>query len=215
LCPLCNGALEGISSGWGEIQLRPTMQGGPANDRLDSWKEIASYLKKEVRTVQRWEKSMGLPVRRLARGKGTVFAYKSDLDAWLQEGQNRFDINSRTDRLRPMALLFILLIMAVPLSVFWPQIHDRIWPHRTAKFILAVQPFKNLSGDPTRDFVADGLTEEMIAWLGQLHRDEIGVIRLSSAYASSDLDLIGKARGRASPRSIPHPSHRSYALAPS
>ena len=48
-----------------------------ANDRLDSWKEIAAYLNKEVRTVQRWEKSLGLPVRRLVQGKqGTVFAYK-------------------------------------------------------------------------------------------------------------------------------------------
>ena len=49
-----------------------------ANDRLDSWKEIAAYLNKEVRTVQRWEKNWRLPVRRLAQGKqGTVFAYKA------------------------------------------------------------------------------------------------------------------------------------------
>ena len=60
------------------------------NDRLDSWKEIAAYLKKEVRTVQRWEKISGLPVRRLAHGKqGTVFAYKSELDAWWKESQSK------------------------------------------------------------------------------------------------------------------------------
>jgi TolB-like protein/Tfp pilus assembly protein PilF len=58
--------------------------------------------------------------------------------------------------------------------------------------VLAVRPFKNMSGDPSQDFVADGLTEEMITWLGQLHPDEMGVIRLSPAYASSDLDHIGK-----------------------
>src|SRR5271170_2708258 len=52
-------------------------------DRLESWKEIASYLKREVRTVQRWEKTEGLPVRREQRDKlATVFAYKSELDAW-------------------------------------------------------------------------------------------------------------------------------------
>lgn len=63
-----------------------------ANDRLDSWKEIAAYLNKEVRTVQRWEKSLGLPVRRLAQGKqGTVFAYKLDLDAWWQESQTKLE----------------------------------------------------------------------------------------------------------------------------
>ena len=51
-----------------------------AEDRLDSWKEIASYLRKGLRTVQRWERTEGLPVRRL--GQGSVFAYKSELDAW-------------------------------------------------------------------------------------------------------------------------------------
>ena len=43
-----------------------------AEDRLDSWKEIAAYLRKGLRTVQRWERTEGLPVRRLAQG--SVFA---------------------------------------------------------------------------------------------------------------------------------------------
>src|SRR5215472_7713067 len=51
-----------------------------AEGRLDSWKEIAAYLRKGLRTVQRWERTEGLPVRRL--GQGSVFAYKSELDAW-------------------------------------------------------------------------------------------------------------------------------------
>jgi hypothetical protein len=59
------------------------MHDRPAHDRLDTRKEIAAYLRKEVRTVQRWEKKLGLPVRRLTQGKqGTVFAYRSGLDAW-------------------------------------------------------------------------------------------------------------------------------------
>jgi Tol biopolymer transport system component len=53
---------------------------GP-EDRLDSWKEIAGYLKRGVRTVQRWERVSGLPVHRLDR-QGSVFAYKAELDAW-------------------------------------------------------------------------------------------------------------------------------------
>ena len=35
------------------------------NDRLDGWKEIASYLGRSVRTAHRWEKRLGLPVRRV------------------------------------------------------------------------------------------------------------------------------------------------------
>src|SRR5215510_540761 len=54
-----------------------------ANDRLDSWKEIAAYLRKGVRTVQRWERTENLPVRRHGQDRaGSVFAYKSELDAW-------------------------------------------------------------------------------------------------------------------------------------
>jgi hypothetical protein len=52
--------------------------------RLDSWKEIADYLKRDVTTVCRWEKEKGLPVHRLAGGaRQTVFAYEEEIDAWL------------------------------------------------------------------------------------------------------------------------------------
>jgi hypothetical protein len=57
-------------------------QRGPT--RLDSWKSIASYLKRDVRTVIRWEQSRGLPVRRLpGEARSTVYAYTSEIDAWL------------------------------------------------------------------------------------------------------------------------------------
>ncbi len=54
-----------------------------ANDRLDSWKEIAAYLGRQVRTVQLWEKTEGLPVHRLPhKAKSSVYAYTRELDAW-------------------------------------------------------------------------------------------------------------------------------------
>ncbi|MBI1738797.1 MAG: tetratricopeptide repeat protein, partial [Acidobacteria bacterium] len=53
------------------------------DDRLESWKEIAAYLRREVRTVQRWEKRESLPVHRHVHDKlGSVYAFKSELDAW-------------------------------------------------------------------------------------------------------------------------------------
>ncbi len=53
---------------------------------LDSWKQIASYLERDVRTVQRWEKKEGLPVHRQIHEKlGTVYAHKSEIDAWWRE----------------------------------------------------------------------------------------------------------------------------------
>lgn len=55
----------------------------PKTVRLDSWKEIAAYLKRGARTVQRWEQEEGLPVHRLPHEKlGSVYAYAAELDAW-------------------------------------------------------------------------------------------------------------------------------------
>lgn len=57
----------------------------PAPDRLDSWKAIAQYLGRDERTVRRWEKTLGLPVRRVPGGRGhSVFAYVGELEAWLR-----------------------------------------------------------------------------------------------------------------------------------
>jgi Tol biopolymer transport system component len=55
----------------------------PLEDRLDSWKEIAAYLNRDVTTVQRWEKREGMPVHRHLHDKiGSVYASRAELDAW-------------------------------------------------------------------------------------------------------------------------------------
>jgi hypothetical protein len=57
----------------------------PDAPRLDSWKEIAAYLGRDVRTAMRWAKTQGLPVRRVSGGKGhSVFAFAAEIDAWLK-----------------------------------------------------------------------------------------------------------------------------------
>jgi hypothetical protein len=54
------------------------------SEHLDSWKQIAVYLSRAVRTVQRWEKYEGLPVHRHIHVKaGTVYASKKEIDLWL------------------------------------------------------------------------------------------------------------------------------------
>ena len=62
---------------------------GIANSRLDSglrldgWKEIASFLNRDVRTVQRWESKENLPVHRHLHGaRASVFAYQHELEVW-------------------------------------------------------------------------------------------------------------------------------------
>ncbi len=57
-------------------------------DRLDSWKEIAAYLRRSVRCVQRWERMEGLPVLRHRHAKGaTVYAYRREVDRWWKGGR--------------------------------------------------------------------------------------------------------------------------------
>ncbi len=69
-----------------------TISDRPPQERLGSWKEIAAYLGREVRTVQRWEKTDGLPVHRLHHSKrGSVYALPLELDRWWE---SRRDMSS-------------------------------------------------------------------------------------------------------------------------
>ena len=57
----------------------------PPDDRLDSWKEVASYMRRDVKTVQRWEKREGMPVHRHVHDRmGSVYAFRHELDAWME-----------------------------------------------------------------------------------------------------------------------------------
>lgn len=61
--------------------------GNPGQDqRLDSWKSIAGFFNRDVRTVKRWERDRDLPVHRVPGGeRGTVFAYTGELRRWLDQ----------------------------------------------------------------------------------------------------------------------------------
>jgi TolB-like protein/DNA-binding winged helix-turn-helix (wHTH) protein/TPR repeat protein len=75
--------------------------------------------------------------------------------------------------------------------------HFRIQtPPRSQKIMLAVLPFQNLTGDPNKEYLADGLTEETISQLGRLNPEQLGVISRTSVmgYKHKDerLDQIGR-----------------------
>ena len=73
-----------LSSSWTTTRTRNRRPARAApEDRLDSWKEIAAYLGRGIRTVQRWEREEGLPVHRLAHEKrGSIYARREELAAW-------------------------------------------------------------------------------------------------------------------------------------
>jgi TolB-like protein len=70
----------------------------PTGERLDSWKEIAAHLKRDVSTVKRWEKREGLPIHRHLHDKrGSIYAYAAQLDAWREGRGARLDGGGAAD----------------------------------------------------------------------------------------------------------------------
>ncbi len=89
------------------------MTDNSSENPLESWKEIAAYLQRDVRTAKRWEKSEGLPVHRhqhLARS--SVYAFASELEAWRQARQPGEQAASKPFWRRPIpSLAFSLLLL--------------------------------------------------------------------------------------------------------
>src|SRR6202046_4685803 len=80
-------SLRTVGSARRLVMGEPSVQIPPAErtpgTRLDSWKEIAVYLNRDVTTVQRWEKREGMPVHRHLHDRmGSVYASRAELDAW-------------------------------------------------------------------------------------------------------------------------------------
>jgi hypothetical protein len=83
---------------------------------LTSWKEIAAYLGRDVRTCLRWERNLGLPVHRLdpESEKSRVFAYKDELSEWLHKSKtSRPQTRAAAGRPSRRALFLTLLFTAV------------------------------------------------------------------------------------------------------
>jgi TolB-like protein/Tfp pilus assembly protein PilF len=158
---------------------------------LDSWKEIASYVKRDVSTVQRWEKREGMPIHRHVHDKrGSVYALSSELDTWLQTRKLRLEEEEKDHRLEsssetaeetegdhgpsgtPWARRWlgvggfaVLALVAVAYVMTRSRTMDAT-QHKIKS--LAVLPLKNLSGDPAQEYLADGMTEEIIGRLSMI-----------------------------------------------
>jgi len=88
-----------------------------------------------------------------------------------------------------------LVLLVILSAASWRHVGN-MTPPRSQKIMLAVLPFQNLTGDPDKEYLADGLTEETISRLGRLNPDQLGVIARTSVmgYKHKDerLDQIGR-----------------------
>jgi serine/threonine-protein kinase len=140
-----------------------------AADVLDSWKAVAQYLNKDIRTLQRWESTRNLPMHRIPGGdRPSVYGLKSELDAWWRERE--IHVAAEEDR---------------------PATPDEGSP------TIAVLPFVNLAGDKENEYFADGLADEIITALTRI--DGLRVIARTSSFAfrgqDQDIRKIGTSLG--------------------
>ncbi|MBL8231943.1 MAG: hypothetical protein JNL98_25830 [Bryobacterales bacterium] len=151
---------------------------------LNSWKEIAAYLRTSVRTVQRWERSEGLPVRRHSHGNGgTVWANSEDLDQWLS-GRSRPAEALPARRRAPALWLILAAILAAATLMFWLAV-----PSGGAITTLAVLPFATEGSDPNAEYLGEGLAESLTRGLS--HMDGLRV----KVLAQTAVARLGKPPG--------------------
>src|SRR5689334_22707577 len=130
----------------------PSIGLGASTDRLDSWKEIASYLRREVRTVQLWEKREGLPVHRhFHKSLGSVFALRSEIDRWKRQ------VSRETDE--PESAL--------------PSRPGRNAGNRITIYVL---PLKNVTVNSKRRRLCDAIVAQTIAALEQVNPGSLGIV---------------------------------------
>ncbi len=185
---------------------KPTPDPPPGSNegRLDSWKKIAVYLKRDITTVQRWEKREGMPVHRQLHDKmGSVYAFRAELDAWSQSRSEQHpsggtepspaDIDAAppptpNPRVRRSLIALAAAVAAIAItSVIWLASRDTFWRNPIAGAVYqSVTGFdgENEAAAVSRDgqfiaFLSDrgGRTDVWVtqAGSGQFHNLTAGV----------------------------------------
>jgi Tol biopolymer transport system component len=178
--------------------------------RLESWGEIASYLRREIRTVQRWEKTLDLPVRRLLIGKqSSVYAYRSELDQWYRDREPGQEIDEQSDQplrviefsegepkstrtiWRPLILLggSVALMLAV-VGYKWKHGHSEL-PLQTERQLTANPPEDSVNCaaiSPDGRYVA--YVDESGLFVRSVHSGDTRPIALPVDFPVQEIDKI-------------------------
>lgn len=176
---LKGGMAFGLGNPMNDKDQREAMESGPG-DRLDSWKEIAAYLKRDERTVRRWEK-FGLPVHRHVNNrKAAVYAYRAELDAWWAKDRTRAEAapNSSAARLDGLRLTGVALAaLSFALIAWWS-----FWGREAQSSSVLLTPVPSLVNHASNLAFSPSGEQLAFAWEGE---------------AGSHLDIYVKGIGNA------------------
>jgi len=177
-----------------------------SEERLNSWKEIAAYLKCSERTVRRWEEE-GLPVRRHPhKTKAAIYAYRTEIDAWWRDGHDRLKQikDLQEDRLADATAFWKRPWLGAGLAVATVLITFLAWNRGGWRFLgansspqiqsLAILPLRNLSHDPEQEYFAEGMTDALITDLAQISSLKVISRTSSMRYKQSNKSLPEIAR---------------------
>ncbi|MBD3415122.1 MAG: hypothetical protein GF421_11920 [Candidatus Aminicenantes bacterium] len=132
-------------------------------DRLDSWKEISEYLKRDVRTCIRWKNLYSLPVHKIDEKSSysRVFAYKSEIDQWLKEKSNH---KVKDSILTNKWTYVVLVAVLIPLITVYIYFRSNQQPFESSPDLstLAVLPIQNTEPSQKINFICEGITNEII-----------------------------------------------------
>ncbi|HEY1614430.1 MAG TPA: hypothetical protein VGF97_12135 [Rhizomicrobium sp.] len=177
-------------------------QGG----RLGSWKEIAAFFGTDESTVRRWERDRNLPVHRVPGGAGAkVFAYTDELTRWLRKPADEAATPSPlADPERPAQPLadtpdqriawqrgwlaaIVLGGLVLSAAIAWFVIAPL--PGQAPIRAIAVLPLHNVTGDASQDYLAQGMTDELITELARISSLRIVSHTSVQQYANTSKSL--------------------------
>ena len=130
---------------------------------LESWKEIANYLQRDVSTVMRWEKSEGLPVHRHHHlSRSSVYAYASELDAWRAQRTPAAEARPLWRQPLPSAALALVLLLALASVGSGPYIGTTVQAANAATAVTSMTSSPESPGHAS-EITRTGATSRRIA----------------------------------------------------
>ncbi len=168
----------------------------PEREILDSWKEIADYLGRDIRTCQHYERKLGLPVHRLDRSaRARVFAYRDELDSW-RAGKKTPGLGVSeeiTVKFIPKKLLIpalaLILIVVIAAIFLMKGSFSRKTSASSAGKSIAVLPFENIGGAGEDEAFSTGITEDITTALSQISELDVRSSESTTRYKTKNLEI--------------------------